>query len=226
MYTSKHRNAHMQIRIYTCVYTWTHIDKHMYIQTQRPIYMYIQTLTLRRKTTREKGSPKMRLGKVVARTVARLSHWVYFNSRLKVTKESCWRDLFFVCREWALGGKYTHMYQKKGRGFCYYRRKMRSFPQLQGGNSYWNQFTSNSVFYLQKLAKDRNGIWRAKMKQWQEGNKGFKKCSFTPPRSETIVVLKTKTSANPKRSVNSGKWWGLMSPDFRVVCDSVVEKRL
>lgn len=59
---------------YVRVYTWTHIDKHMYIQTQRPIYMYIQTLTLRRKTTREKGSPKMRLGKVVARTVARLSH--------------------------------------------------------------------------------------------------------------------------------------------------------
>lgn len=134
----------------------------------------------------------MRLGKVAALRVARLSHWVCFNSKLKVTKKSCWRDLFFVCREWALGGKYTHMYQKKGRGFCYYRRKMSSFPQLWGGNSYWNQFTSNSVFYLQKLAKDRNGILKAKVKQWQEGNKGFKKCSFTPHRSETIVVLQQR----------------------------------
>ena len=70
--TQKHTYANTHIYMYT--HTWTHIDKHMYIQTQRPIYMYIQTLTLRRKTTREKGSPKMRLGKVVARTVARLSH--------------------------------------------------------------------------------------------------------------------------------------------------------
>lgn len=61
----------------------------------------------------------MRLGKVVARTVARLSHWVYFNSRLKVTKESCWRDLFFVCREWALGEN-THICIKERKRILLY----------------------------------------------------------------------------------------------------------
>lgn len=153
----------------------------MYIQTQGGlVYMYIQTLTLRRKNYQRKKVAQRWDWEVVARTVARLSHWVYFNSRLKVTKESCWRDLFFVCREWALGENTHICIKRKEEDSCLLQRQMRSFPQLQEVipieiNLYQTQLSTYRSW--QKTGMD---LEEPKWSRVQEGNKGFKNASSLP----------------------------------------------